>query len=119
MKTITISFPLVKTVYPEIVHKISTLNKWIQRQEPMWEYNRFGIAAAGILIQVTFAGVMIAMVGLAHGSMWVATIGMLFAFVTNSVAFGQVAMRWLLGFFVLSITVNATIALFYATQLLQ
>jgi hypothetical protein len=119
MKTITGTFHSTgKSVYPQIINLINTIDKWIQRQEPTWEHNRLGIAATGIFIQVTFAGTMIGIVGLAHGSIWVGTFGMLFAFLANSFAFGQVAMRWLLGSFLLSILINTSIAIYYAIQLL-
>jgi hypothetical protein len=39
---------------------ISRITTWIRNQESTWEYNRLGIAATGIFIQVTFAGVMMA-----------------------------------------------------------
>jgi hypothetical protein len=120
MKTITDTYhPLGKIVYPEIKSLITAVDKWIERQEPIWEYNRLGISAAGIFIQVTFAGVMIGILGLAGGSMWIGTVGMLFAFLGNSLAFGQVQMRWLLGFFSLSIMINTSIAIYYAIRLLQ
>jgi hypothetical protein len=118
MKTITgASHSFGKIVYPEIMNLITAIDKWIQSQEPTWEENRLGISAAGIFIQVTFAGAMIAILGLAGGSMWIGTIGMLFAFLANSFAFGQVPMRWLLGFFLLSIVTNTSIAIFYAIHL--
>lgn len=119
MKTITGTVHFIgKIVYPEITNLISGIDKWVERHEPAWEYNRLGISAGGIFIQVTFAAIMIAMLGMAGGSMWIGTIGMLFAFVANSMAFGQVRMRLLLGFFLLSIIINTSIAIFYAIQLL-
>jgi hypothetical protein len=97
---------------------ITTLTRWIEKHEPIWEYNRLGIAAAGIFIQVTFAAIMIATLGLAGGSLLVGGLGMLLAFIANSLAFGQVPMRWLLGVFLSSIVVNIAIIIFYVLQLL-
>lgn len=112
------SYSFQKKVYPGIKILITTIDKWIQKQEPVWEYNRLGIAATGIFIQVTFAAAMIAILGLAGGSMWIASVGILFAFLANSFAFGQAPMRWLLGFFLLSTIINTTIAIYYGIQLL-
>jgi hypothetical protein len=119
MKTITgTSYPFGKILYPEIKNIIAGIDKWVQRQEPTWEYNRLGIAATGIFVQVTIAGAMIAFLGLAGGSLWVGSVGMLCAFLANSLAFGQVRMRLLLGSFLLSIIINAAIAIYYGLQLL-
>jgi len=112
------SYSFQKKVYPGIKSLITTIDKWVQKQEPVWEYNRLGIAATGIFIQVTFAAAMITILGLAGGSLWIATVGILFAFLANSLAFGQMPMRWLLGFFLLSIIVNTIIAIYYGIQLL-
>ena len=112
------SYTFQKKVYPGIKILITTIDKWVQKQEPIWEYNRLGIAATGIFIQVTFAATMIAILGLACGSLWVASVGILFAFLANSLAFGQMPMRLLLGFFLLSIIVNTAIAIYYGIQLL-
>ena len=119
MKTITgTSHTFGKVLYPDIKNIIAAIDKWIQTQEPTWEYNRLGIAATGIFVQVTFAGTMIAILGLTHGSLWIGSVGMLFAFLANSLAFGQVPMRLLRGFFLLSIIVNAAITIYYGLQLL-
>jgi hypothetical protein len=120
MKTITgTSHPFRKIIYAEIINLIAAIDKWIERKEPIWEYSRLGISATGIFIQVTFAAAMIAVLGLAGGSMWIGTVGMLFAFLANSLAFGQVPMRWLLGCFLLSIAINISITIYYAIRLLQ
>lgn len=116
--TTSTSYPFAKIVYPRIKNIIADINKWIQRQEPIWEYYRFGIAATGIFVQVTFAAIMIAILGLANGSLLIGSIGMLFAFLANSLAFGQAPMRLLLGFFLLSIITNVVIAIYYGLQLL-
>jgi hypothetical protein len=119
MKTITgTSHPLGEIICQEIKKSITAIDKWVDTREPIWEYNRLGISATGIFVQVTFAATMVAMLGLAGGSLLIGTVGMLFAFLANSMAFGQVPMRWLLGFFLLSIITNTSIAIYYAIQLL-
>jgi hypothetical protein len=119
MKTITgTSHPFGKIPYPEIKNIIASIDKWIQTQEPTWEYNRLGIAATGIFVQVTFAALMVAMLGLAHGSLLIGTVGMLFAFIANSLAFCQAPMRLLILFFLLSVIINAAITIYYGLQLL-
>jgi len=119
MKTITgASHPFGKILYPEIKNIIAAIDKWIKRQEPTWDYNRLGIAATGIFVQVTFAAIMIAILGLAGGSLWIGSVGMLFAFLANSLAFGQARMRLLLVFFVLSVIINLAITIYYGLQLL-
>src|SRR5688572_27245766 len=112
------SYSFQKKVYPGIKSLTTTIDKWVQEQEPIWEYNRLGIAATGIFIQVTFAATMIAILGVAGGSMWIASVGILFAFLANSLAFGQAPMRWLLGFFLVSIIVNTAITIYYGLQFL-
>ena len=120
MKAITTNTwrPFLKILYPEIKNLITTIHNWMQKKEPTWEYNRLGIVAGGVFIQVTFAATMIALLGLAGGSLVVASVGMLFAFLANSLAFGQAPMRWVLGFFLASIIVNTLIAIYYGIQLL-
>ena len=112
------SHPFQKILYPGIKNLITAIHNWIQKQEPIWEYNRLGIVAAGIFIQVTFAAIMIALLGLAGGSLLIACVGILLAFLADSLAFGQAPMRWLLGFFLASIIVNTAIAIYYGIQLL-
>src|SRR5687767_1997189 len=118
MKTITDTSHSIErlVMYTEITNLITTITRWIQKHEPTWEYNRLGIAAAGIFIQVTFAAIMIATLGLAGGSLFVGGLGMLLAFIANSLAFGQVPMRWLLGVFLVSIILNATLSIYYGLQ---
>lgn len=75
-------------------------------------------AAIGVSIQVTIAAAMIAILGLAGGSMWIASVGILFSFLANNLAFDQMRMRWLLGFFLVSIIVITAITIYYGIQLL-
>ncbi len=94
------------------------LENWIKEQEPAWEYYRFGIGAAGIFVQVTFAGLMIATLGMAGASPWVYGIGIFLAFASNSTVFAQSPMRIVLGLFVLSIITNLLLTLFYGIPIL-
>ncbi len=95
-----------------------TLKNWIKEQEPTWEYNRFGIGATGIFIQVTFAGFMIAVLGMAGASPWIYGIGIFFAFMANSIVFAQFPMPLLLGSICVSIIINLSLALVYGIPLL-
>ncbi|HEV9038167.1 MAG TPA: hypothetical protein VGQ51_16145 [Puia sp.] len=97
---------------------IQSLTNWVRTREPIWEQNRLGIAAAGILIQVTFAGAMILILGEAGASPLIFTFGILMAFLADSLAFAQAPMRWLLAIFVLSSGVNLVLSIIYGLMLL-
>jgi hypothetical protein len=94
------------------------LKGWVEKQEPVWEYNRLGIAAAGILIQVTFAGAMLAILAIAGASPFVYTVGIFFSFMANSIAFAQRPMRWVLGVMMASIVLDVFLILVYGIQLI-
>jgi hypothetical protein len=94
------------------------LENWIKEQEPTWEYYRFGIGAVGIFIQVTFAGLMIATLGMAGASPWVYGIGIFFAFAANSAVFAQSPMRIVLGLVIASIILNLLLTLSYVIPML-
>jgi hypothetical protein len=94
------------------------LKDWIKQQEPIWEYNRFGIGAAGIFVQVSFAALMVAILGMADASPWIYGFGILLAFTTNSIAFAQSPMRLVLGLFIVSIVINISLTLIYGIPLL-
>ncbi|CAN5620750.1 hypothetical protein BH11BAC3_BH11BAC3_01870 [soil metagenome] len=120
MKTITVN---TATSFPHVQYRhqqsfLTTIKTWIKEQEPLWEYNRLGIAATGIFIQVTFAAAMISILALANASPWIYGIGILFAFMANSIAFAQSPMRWVLAIFVVSILLNFSLALLYGIPLL-
>jgi hypothetical protein len=110
--------PFINSVYKGKKNWIKTFIAWAKRNEPMWELNRLGITATGILIQVTVAAAMVGLLGLASVNVWVASPGILLAFLANSVAYGQAAMRWVLGFFIISMVVNGALAVYFAIQLL-
>lgn len=38
---------------------LSTCGEYIHKNEELWEYNKLGIGAAGVFLQVTIAGVRI------------------------------------------------------------
>lgn len=95
-----------------------TLKNWVLTQEPTWEYNRLGITATGIFIQVTFAGAMILILGAAGADPFIYSIGIFFAFMADSFAFAQAPMRWVIAIFALSIAVNFVLMLFYGILLL-
>lgn len=97
---------------------ITTLKNWIKEQEPTWEFNRFGIGAAGIFLQVSFASLMVAILGMAGASPWIYGIGIFLAFAANSIAFAQSPMRIVLGLFILSIVINVSLILFYGIPML-
>jgi hypothetical protein len=109
---------LANSVYREKRISAKAFISWIKRNEPLWELNRLGITAAGILIQVTVAAAMVGLLGLASVNVWVSSPGILLAFLANSVAFGQATMRWVLGFFIISMVVNGALAVYFAIQLL-
>jgi hypothetical protein len=91
---------------------------WIKEQEPGWEYNRLGISASGIFIQVTFAGAMMGVLAVAGASPFVYSVGVLFAFMANSFAFAQFPMRWVLGVMTAGIVIDILLMLFYGIRLL-
>ena len=97
---------------------LTTLKDWIKEQEPTWEYNRFGIGAAGIFVQVSFAALMVAILGMADASPWSYGFGILLAFSANSIAFAQSPMRLVLGSFIVSIVINLSLTLIYGIPLL-
>lgn len=91
---------------------------WIKQHEPAWEYNRLGISAGGIFVQVTFAGAMMGVLAAAGASPFVYSLGALFAFMSNSFAFAQLPMRWVLGVMLTGIALDAFLILIYGIQLL-
>jgi hypothetical protein len=91
---------------------------WYKKIEPSVEFNRFGITAALILIQVSVAGFNVVIPALAGASIWLMAPGVLMAFLANSIAFAQLNMRVVLATFALSILINAIISLYCAVQLM-
>lgn len=97
---------------------LANLKRWIEKKEPVWEYNRLGIVASGILIQVTFAGAMMGILSLAGASPFVYSTGIFFSFMANSFAFAQRPMRWVLGLMAASIVLDVFLLLIYGIRLL-
>ena len=91
----------------------SSLKSWINEQEPRWEAARITISGVGIFIQVTVAGIMIGVLSALGAPPLAYSIGILFAFLGDSIAFGQAPMRWVLGLFAASVAVNALLTLYY------
>ena len=98
---------------------LSSTLLWLQKNEPVWEENRFGIVASSILLQVSIAGFTVFIPPMAGASIWSVAAGVFFAFMSNSIAFAQIKMRWVLLGFSLSILVNASVSLFYFIRLLN
>ena len=92
--------------------------RWVEKQEPVWEYNRFGITATGIFVQVSFAGAMLPILAMAGASPFVYTVGIFFSFMANSFAFAQRPMRWVLGIMMASIVLDILLILIYGIQLI-
>ncbi|HQW83698.1 MAG TPA: hypothetical protein PK987_04525 [Ferruginibacter sp.] len=99
-------------------NKLDNLITWINEHEPTWEFYRFGIGAAGIFIQVTFAALMIGTLGMAGASPWVFGIGIFLAFAANSAVFAQSPMYIIIGAILLSIVTNLLLALCYGIPML-
>lgn len=106
------------THYHQHQNILSAAKDWIKEQEPTWEYYRFGIGATGIFLQVSFAALMIGVLGMAGASPWVYGIGIFLAFAANSIAFAQSPMRIVLGLFAVSIIVNLSLTLYFGIPLL-
>lgn len=109
------STPLRPVYSPAVFQSIKS---WINTHEPAWEYNRLGIAAVGIFIQVTFAAGMILVLGATGASPFLYCTGIFFAFLADSLAFAQAPMRWVLGAFLASSVVNLSLMLYYCFFLL-
>jgi hypothetical protein len=97
---------------------LSTIRKWIGDREPDWEDARITISGVGIFIQVTLAGIMIGFISAAGAPPLVYSVGIFFAFIADSIAFGQAPMRWVIGLFVLSSLVNILLVIYYAIQMI-
>lgn len=92
---------------------LSSCREYIHKNEELWEYNKLGIGAVGVLLQVTIAGAMMAALGMAHGNMWVGGIGIFLAFMANGVVFMQSKILWMISVIISSMLVNASIAIYY------
>lgn len=92
---------------------LSSCREYIHKNEELWEYNKLGIGAVGVFFQVTIAGAMIAILGMAHGNLWVGGIGIFFAFMANSLVFIQSRVLWIIFSIIGSMLVNASIGIYY------
>ena len=110
--------PAKEGLFHRELNILSGLKSWITEQEPRWEAARITISGVGIFIQVTVAGIMIGVLSALGAPPLAYSIGILFAFLGDSIAFGQAPMRWVLGLFAASVAVNALLTLYYAAQYL-
>ncbi len=99
------------------INLLGSLKAWIQNNEAAWEENRIGITAGGLLIQVTVASFMILILPIAGAPFWTIGLGLFLAFFSISTALAQCRVKWVLFFFLLSITVNLLMTILFVTQL--
>ena len=117
---------LLSGVYSSFAHShdqgqksvLTTFKYWLKKQQPVWEYNRFGISVTGIILQVTFAGAMIGILGMAGASPWVYSVGIFFSFMANSLSFAQCPMRWVIGVTTVSILLDILLIVYYGLELI-
>jgi hypothetical protein len=98
--------------------RLISFENWIKKSEPEWEFSRIAIVGVGIFIQVTVAGLMIAVLSAAGAPPLIYSIGIFLAFMADSIAFGQAPMRWVLGLFAASTVINFLLTLLYLVKLL-
>ena len=105
----SIDFTMLQTMWHERKESkiLSACQAYVQKNEELWEYNKLAIGAVGVFFQVTIAAAMIATVGLMDGNLWIAGIGILFAFLANSIVFMQTRILWMILAVVWSMLVNA------------
>jgi hypothetical protein len=118
MKAMTVSTTRVAQPAFRQQSLAAIIKNWINKNEATWEYNRLGISAVGIFIQVTFAAAMIVILPMANASPWAYGTGVFLAFMANSIAFAQAPIRWVLGIFAASIVINLVLSLVYIVPLL-
>ena len=117
---------LLAGIYTSFVHLhyqpkksvLTTFKHWVKQQQRVWEYNRLGISTIGIILQVTFAGAMMGILGLAGASPWVYSVAILFSFMANSVSFAQCPMRWVIGVTMASIGLDILLITYYGLELM-
>jgi hypothetical protein len=97
--------------------RTATATRSLFPNEARFEANRFGIVAALVLIQVSVAGFNVVVPAMAGASIWAMTPGIFMAFMSNSLAFAQMKMKWVLSAFAISMLVNAVISVYYLVQL--
>jgi hypothetical protein len=117
IRTMAILDSVHRIYFDERKHLMEDARSWINKHKPLWEYNKLAIGAVGIFLQVTVAAAMIGILGMADGSLWIAGIGIFFAFMANSAVFGQAPITWIIAILLMSMLVNASIAIYYAIQL--
>jgi hypothetical protein len=110
MQTISLSTTSAKAIKNE---RSVSVGQWYQRMEPVLEENRFGVVAALVLLQVSIAGFNVVLPAMAGASIWIMTPGIAMAFISNSIAFAQMRMNWVMAAFALSMLVNAATSIYY------
>lgn len=100
------------------VSPVESFRAWVTKHEPVWENNRIGITATGIFLQVTVAAFMICIAGMTGASPIAFGVGILFAFMADSLVLAQAPMRWVMGVLAASILVNAVLVVLFLMHLL-
>jgi hypothetical protein len=110
---------VLENVRPEQGRKRNAFSiiKWYKEHEPALEMNRFGLTAALVLLQVSIAGFNVVIPALAGASVWIMAPGIAMAFLSNSIAFAQMNMKWVLAGFALSMLINGAISLYFLFQI--
>jgi hypothetical protein len=114
MQTITINS---KTSVNTNTRTATAATRSLFPKEARFEANRFGIVAALVLVQVSIAGFNVVVPAMAGASIWAMAPGIFMAFMSNSLAFAQMKMKWVLSAFAISMLVNAFISVYYLVQL--
>ena len=83
------------------------------------EESRLGVVAALILLQVTIAGFNVVIPPMIGVSSYLMAPGIIMTFLANAIALAQCNMRYVLAFFLLSMTVNAAISIYCFVQLIN
>ena len=84
----------------------------VHAQERTWEANRFTLVPIALLIQVSIAGATVCIPPMAGASIRAIMPGVFLAFLSNSIAYAQMKMRWVLLFYGLSILLNTSTSLY-------
>ena len=114
MQTISINHGQTERLSSE--HNIPLLS-WVPKMIASCEENRFGVVATLILLQVSIAGFNVVIPPMIHASIYLMAPGICLAFISNGIALAQAPMKWVLGGFLLSMIVNASISIYCFSQL--
>lgn len=95
----------------------ASLSTWFQKIVAGAEENRFGVMATIILLQTCIAGFNIVIPALMGASVLLMAPGIVMTFVSNSIALAQVAMKYVIICFTLSVIINITVGVYCFFQL--